>query len=61
MIQNNDKVFVDKVQSAIYNTIPLWKSQIVIALGLAKQQKVLQMQREITDTTNKLLVEMQKC
>ena len=55
LIQNNDKVLVDKVQSAIYNTIPLWKSQIVIALGLAKQQKVLQMQREITDTTNELL------
>ena len=55
LIQNNDKVLVDKVQSAIYNTIPLWKSQIVIALGLSRQQKVLQMQREVTDTTNELL------
>lgn len=55
LIQNNDKVLVDKVQSAIYNTIPLWKSQIVIALGLSRQQKVLQMQREVTNTTNDLL------
>lgn len=55
LIQNNDKILVDKVQSAIFNTIPLWKSQIVIALGLSRQQKVLQMQREITDTTNELL------
>ena len=55
LIQNNDKVLVDKVQSAIFNTIPLWKSQIVIALGLSRQQKVLQMQRKITNTTNELL------
>ena len=55
LIQNNDKVLVDKVQSAIFNTTPLWKSQIVIALGLSRQQKVLQMQREITNTTNELL------
>lgn len=55
LIQNNDKVLVDKVQSTIYNTIPLWKSQLVIALGLARQQKVLQMQKEISDTTNELL------
>ncbi len=55
LIQNNDKLLVDKIQSTIYNTIPLWKSQIVIALGLSRQQKVLQMQREITDTTNELL------
>lgn len=55
LIQNNDKVLVDKVQSTIYNTIPLWKSQLVIALGLSRQQKVLQVQREITDATNELL------
>lgn len=55
LIQNNDKVLVDKVQSAIYNTIPLWKSQIIIALGLSRQQKVLQMQHEVNDTTNELL------
>ncbi len=55
LIQNNDKVLVDKVQSAILNTIPLWKSQIIIALGLSRQQKILQMQREVSDTTNELL------
>ena len=55
MIQNNDKMLVDKIQTAVLNTIPVWKSQVVIALGLYRQQKTLQMQREITDTTNQLL------
>ncbi len=55
LIQNNDTVMVEKIQTTIVNTIPLWKSQIVIALGLSRQQKVLQMQREVTDTTNELL------
>ena len=55
LIQNIDKVLVDKVQSTIYNTIPLWKSQIVIALGLSRQNKVLQIQREVTNATNELL------
>lgn len=55
MIQNNDKMLVDKIQTAVLNTIPVWKSQIVIALGLYRQQKTLQMQREITNTTNQLL------
>jgi len=41
LIQNSDKDLVDRIQSAIYNTIPLWKNQIVIALGLARQQKVI--------------------
>ncbi len=55
LIQNNDKVLVDRVQTAIYNTIPLWKNQMVIALGLQRQQQVLQMQRAVNDTTNDLL------
>ena len=55
LIQNNDKVLVDRVQTAIYNTIPLWKNQMVIALGLQKQQQVLGMQRAVNDTTNELL------
>lgn len=55
LIQNNDKILVERVQSAIYNAIPLWKNQIVIALGLTRQQKVLEMQRAISDTTNELL------
>ncbi len=56
LIQNNDRVLVDKIQTAILNTIPIWKSQFIIAMGLSNQQKVLQMQREITDTTNAMLV-----
>lgn len=56
MIQNNDRVLVDKIQTAVLNTIPIWKSQFVIAMGLNNQQRVLKMQREITDTTNKMLV-----
>ena len=55
LIQNNDRVLIDRVQTAIYNTIPLWKSQMVIALGLSRQQQVLGMQRAVTDTTNELL------
>lgn len=55
LIQNNDKLLVDKVSDAIVNTIPLWKSQVVIALGMNKQHQVLEMQREVSDTTNELL------
>ncbi|MGN0587622.1 MAG: toxic anion resistance protein [Oscillospiraceae bacterium] len=56
MIQNNDRVLVDKIQTAVLNTIPIWKSQFVIAVGLNSQQRVLKMQREITDTTNSMLL-----
>lgn len=56
LIQNNDRVLVDKIQTAILNTIPIWKSQFVIALGLSNQQRVLKMQQEITETTNAMLV-----
>ena len=56
LIQNNDKLLVDKIQTATLNTIPIWKSQIVIALGLGKQQKVLKLNQEISETTNELLV-----
>lgn len=55
LIQNNDKVLVDKIQTAILSTIPLWKSQIVIALGLERQKNVLELQRSVTDATNELL------
>lgn len=55
LIQNNDKMLVEKIQTAILSTIPLWKNQIVIALGLHRQGNVLQMQRSITDATNTLL------
>lgn len=56
LIQNNDRVLVDKIQTAILNTIPIWKSQFVIAMGLTNQKRVLEMQQEITETTNEMLV-----
>src|SRR5699024_10793050 len=55
LIQNNDKLLVDKIQTAVLSTIPLWKSQIVIALGLHRQESVLKMQRSVSDATNTLL------
>ena len=55
MIQNNDRVLIDRVQTAIYHTIPLWKNQIVLALGLSRQRETLQMQKELSDATNELL------
>lgn len=55
LIQNNDKLLIDKVTDAINNTIPLWKSQVVIALGMNKQGQVLEMQKEVSNTTNELL------
>lgn len=55
LIQNNDKALVDKIQTAILNTIPLWKSQVVIALSLSKQKAGIEMQRSVTETTNDLL------
>ena len=55
LIQNNDKVLIDRVQAAIYHTIPLWKNQMVIALGLSRQKEVIQMQRAVSDATNDLL------
>ena len=55
LIQNNDKVLIDRVQSAIYNSIPLWKNQMVMALGLANQKKVLEMQHSVNEMTNDLL------
>ena len=55
LIQNNDRVLIDRVQSAIYHTIPLWKNQMVIALGLMRQKDVIELQRSVTDATNDLL------
>ena len=56
LIQNNDQLLVDKITDSINNTIPLWKSQVVIALGLNRQQEIVSMQREVSDTTNELLL-----
>jgi len=55
LIQNNDKALIDRVQTAVYSTIPLWKNQLVIALGLQAQKDVLQMQQAVNNTTNELL------
>jgi len=55
LIQNNDQTLVEKVQSSIMTTIPLWKSQIVIAISLFRQKKALEVQKSVTDTTNELL------
>lgn len=55
MIQNNDTQLAEKIQSTIVNTIPLWKSQMIIALGLAHAQDALMAQRQVTDMTNELL------
>ncbi len=55
LIQGGDQVLVEKIQSSILNTIPLWKNQIIIAIGLFRQQKALELQREVSDTTNELL------
>lgn len=55
LIQNNDKLLVDKVTDAVNNVIPLWKSQVVIALGLNRQSQVIEMQKQVSNTTNELL------
>jgi len=55
LIQNNDQVLVEKIQSSILNTIPLWKNQIIITIGLVRQKKALELQKEVSSTTNDLL------
>ena len=55
LIQNNDTVMSEKIQTTLVNTIPLWKSQMVIALGLAHSQEALKAQQQDTDLTNELL------
>ncbi|MDO4620001.1 MAG: toxic anion resistance protein [Lachnospiraceae bacterium] len=56
MIQNNDTVMVEKIQSTIVNTIPLWKNQMVLALGLEDSNQAAKAQSEVTDMTNQLLM-----
>lgn len=55
MLQSNETQLADKIQSTIMNSIPLWKNQIVIALGLNNAKAALQAQRQVTDMTNELL------
>ena len=55
MVQSNDTLMVEKIQSTIVNTIPLWKSQMVLALGVEHSAQAAAAQREVTDMTNELL------
>lgn len=55
LVQNNDTLMVEKIQSTIVNTIPLWKSQMVLALGVEHSTQAAAAQREVTDMTNQLL------
>ena len=55
LVQSNDTVMAEKIQSTIVNTIPLWKSQMVLALGLTHSQQAMEAQRAVTDMTNELL------
>jgi uncharacterized protein YaaN involved in tellurite resistance len=55
LVQNNDTLMSDKIQSTLVNTIPLWKSQMVLALGIANSQQAAQSQRQVADMTNELL------
>lgn len=55
LIQNGDTLMAEKIQSTINNTIPLWKNQMVLALGLAHSKAAVEAQREVSDLTNELL------
>ena len=55
LIQNNDTMMAEKIQTSIMNTIPLWKSQMVLSLGLAHAQEAIAAQHAVTDMTNELL------
>lgn len=55
LVQNNDTSMVEKIQTTIVNTIPLWKSQMVLALGIAHSTEAANAQRQVTDLTNELL------
>ncbi len=55
LLQNNDSILLEKIQSTIVNTIPLWTNQMVLALGIANATNAMRAQRAVTDVTNKLL------
>ena len=55
MVQGSDTVMTEKIQSTLVNTIPLWKSQMVLALGVVHSSQAAKAQREVTDMTNQLL------
>ncbi|GHV48639.1 tellurium resistance protein [Clostridia bacterium] len=55
LVQSSDSVMVEKIQTSLVNTIPLWKNQMVLALGITHSQSAIKAQREVTDFTNQLL------
>ncbi len=55
LLQNNDSMMSEKIQTVLVNTIPLWKSQMVLALGIAHSEEAMKAQRSVTDMTNELL------
>jgi uncharacterized protein YaaN involved in tellurite resistance len=55
LVQNNDTLMTEKIQSTLVNTIPLWKNQIVLALGISHSKEAMEAQKEVTDMTNTLL------
>jgi uncharacterized protein YaaN involved in tellurite resistance len=55
LLQNNDSLLVERIQSTLSNTLPLWKSQMVLALGMHHSQEALKAQSAVTDMTNELL------
>ena len=57
LIQNNDTLMVEKIQSTLVNTIPVWKSQMLIALGISHSQEAIKAENEVTEMTNKMLRE----
>ena len=56
LLQNNDAALVEKIQSSITNTIPLWKNQMVLALGITNAKSALKVEKAVTDLTNDMLV-----
>ena len=55
LLQNSNQLMAEKIQSSLVNTIPLWKSQMVLALGMQHTQDAMEAQRAVTDLTNELL------
>ena len=57
MLQNNDREMLDKIQSSLANTIPLWRNQLVISLGIEHGRRAVEAQRALSDKTNELLMQ----
>lgn len=60
VIQQNNQILAEKIESAVVNTIPLWKNQVVLSLSLSRQKSALEMQKDVTNTTNQLLEQNSK-